>query len=46
MDVMANIFIIEFEYLNLKNTFIPIKAKSNIKGYIAGYICNAATNSP
>ncbi len=46
IDVRANIFIMEFECLILKNMFTPIKPKSNIKGYTAGYILNAVTNSP
>ena len=43
---MANIFIILLECFMLKNIFTPIKEKRKSKGYIAGYILNAAINSP
>tara|TARA_R110000868_G_scaffold358814_5_gene620577 strand:- start:105 stop:329 length:225 start_codon:yes stop_codon:yes gene_type:complete len=46
MDKTARPDIILFEFLNLNKKFNPINRTKGIKIYIAGYMLNAAMNSP
>jgi hypothetical protein len=45
-EIIASVLMILLECLNLKKKFIPINKNKGINVKIAGYILNAAINSP